>query len=179
MATRNSTRESLTAEYLRAVLHYDPETGVFTWKHRAGFRPQWNLRYPGTRAGTVRVCNGRPYLVIAIDKVMYRAHRLAWLYMTGEWPKGRVDHRNNDSLANWWTNLREGSQSQNMANARRPRTNSSGVKGVHRSKCGKFDAAIGVRGRKIHIGRFETLDAAAEAYKRAAIEHYGDFARTE
>jgi hypothetical protein len=93
----------LTAERLRELLDYDPETGVFTRRITTGRNRRW-------KAGDK--VSGRPsattgYLGIGIGKRRYAAHRLAWLWMTGEWPKNLMDHRDCDRTNNRWVNLRE------------------------------------------------------------------------
>lgn len=89
MADKN-LRELITAEQLRAAVIYKRKTGVFTWRYRWDRSRIWNLRYAGKPAGW-RHSEG--YRVITIYDVYYRAHRLAWLYVTGEWPSsGEVDH---------------------------------------------------------------------------------------
>jgi hypothetical protein len=73
------------------------------------------------RAGDVAggANNGDRYRRIRVDNQLYQAHRLAWLYMTGEWPSNGIDHINGHRADNRWANLREATQSQNMANGRR------------------------------------------------------------
>ena len=162
----------LTAEHLRAVLHYDPATGVFTWKIRCGPRGK-----PWTVAGTV---NGEGYVVVGIDGGYYRAHRLAWLYVHGEWPAGRLDHEDTHRDHNWIDNLRPATQSQNMANASRYRNNASGYKGVcwhKRKRC--WHAQIQVAGRKRHLGYFGVAADGHAAYRAAALKYLGEFARAE
>jgi hypothetical protein len=102
-------RDELTANRLREVLDYNSETGVFTW--RVALRPRMKI---GTVAGWL---DERGYRRVRIDARPYLAHRLAWLWMTGEWPSGRLDHRDGDPGNNCWSNLREAMQSQNSANS--------------------------------------------------------------
>ena len=99
---------NITQEYLKSILSYDPETGLFTWLVQKGARA-----LVGSIAGTIRN-NG--YLKINIDKQLYYAHRLAHLYMTGEWPKNHIDHINGIKNDNHWCNLREATYSQNNKN---------------------------------------------------------------
>lgn len=162
-------RDQLTAEELRKHLSYDPATGIFRWLTQ---RPKIQI---GAIAGTLQ----REYWMIHFSGVDYHAQRLAWLHMTGEWPRGDVDHENLDKLDNRWTNLREASRSQNCANVGLLSTNTSGFKGVSFSKVAqKWHAYIKVEGRRVHLGLHETREAAGEAYDRAAIAAFGEFART-
>src|ERR1700674_1345685 len=104
------------AERLRAVLLYDPETGVFTRRINRG---KWKA---GAQVGWLRPDG---YIGIGLDYHEYLAHRLAWLYVTGEWPID-VDHENTCRSDNRWDNLREASRSQNMRNMKRTKANTSG-----------------------------------------------------
>lgn len=161
----------LTAERLRGVVSYDPETGVFVWKVNP------SNRRVGDECGDIKKDSG--YRLISVDCRRYRAHRLAWLYMTGAWPTEQVDHKNGVRSDNRWSNLREATQRQNSANMMR-RNNKTGVKGVIRyqgPKHVRFRANIMVDGHTNYLGSFKTLEAAAEAYRIAAEKHFGEFAR--
>lgn len=159
--------EYVTAERLRELLDYDPATGVFRR------RTSPNKRYP---AGSVAGCNSRGYRVIMIDDILYRAHRLAWLYVHGEWPKEEVDHINGDTSDNGIANLREATHSQNMRNVRVKKTNKIGLKGVSHDDRG-YRARIWTSRGEVHLGRFRTSDQAAAAYADAAQRYFGEFAR--
>jgi HNH endonuclease/AP2 domain len=160
------TRPRLTRARLRELLHYDHDTGEFRWWKRAG-----NELCFGNVAGCVRICVlGRTY----------RAHQLAWLYVKGRWGRPMIDHRDGDPTNNRWSNLRRATASQNGANSRRPRDNSSGYKGVFLCRgSGRWRARVGKGGRKIHLGTFDTPEAAHAAYVAAARKLFGEFARTE
>lgn len=160
MARKSNT---LTQERLQELLHYDPETGHFTWL-------KWRRNSGQKRAGT----REGGYIRIKIDGKSYRAHRLAWLYIVGAFPALQVDHADGDGFNNRWNNLREATASQNMGNRRRGVNNETGVKGVYR-KDGKFAARIA----NTHLGTFETIESAAMAYAVAAREVFGEFARIE
>lgn len=158
----------LTQERLKDLLHYDPETGVFTWRvAKRGIRA-------GAVAGAVHKDSG--YILIGIDKKSYRAQRLAWLYMTGEWPPALVDHRNLDRADNRWANLRAATRAQNNANTRSRAHNKLGIKGV-RAVGSKFRAIITIDGNPIHLGYFPTADEAHAVYVRAANDRFAEFAR--
>jgi hypothetical protein len=155
-------------ERLRAALSYDPETGNFT--RLAGPRKGKNAGY--------RKANG--YVTIWVNRRDYFAHRLAWLYVHGEWPLGHIDHISLDPSDNSIKNLRVCTPSQNMRNARRTSRNKTGVKGVSWiERRRKWRAQICVAGTHISLGHFATLEAAASAYATAAAKYHGEFARPD
>lgn len=160
----------LTQDQLREALHYDPDTGVFT-RARNSYK---------ARASDVAGHNGRDgYSYIRVHSKKYLAHRLAWLYVHGEWPT-RIDHRDLNRGNNAIANLRICTQSENMHNIHAPRHNTSGVKGVcFDTANGKWMASIYVQGKFKNLGRYLSKDDAASAYAQAARHHFGDFARTQ
>jgi hypothetical protein len=108
----------------------------------------------------------------------FQAHRLAWLYVYGEWPNGAIDHINRDPGDNRISNLRLATPTQNNANRARPACNTSGVKGVSWiGKSRKWQAQITVHGRQKYLGRFSEKDLAVQAYRKAASAYFGEFAR--
>lgn len=154
---------------LRRVLGYDPETGAFTWlvcRSRSARR--------GSTAGTLQK---RGYVAIGFRKRVYRAHRLAWFFVYGEWPPTEIDHIDGDPTNNRISNLRLATRSQNNANTRCRRDSGSGVKGVGRhQKSGKWRARIEVNGKSKFLGLFDRIEDASNAYQRAAVQHFGAFA---
>lgn len=162
----------LTQEHLRQLLHYDPESGHLTWKVDVARGARCRQ---GDRAGRLHPTG---YIQIGIKGKKYLAHRLAWLWMHGVWPEGIVDHANGIPSDNRAANLRICTYAQNSANARRARNNTSGYKGVS-FKNGAFVATICVNGIQTHLGCFPTVERAAAAYRAAAHEMNGPFARTE
>jgi hypothetical protein len=105
------------------------------------------------------------------------AHRVAWLYMTGEWPAGDIDHINNNRSDNRFSNLRPATRSLNIANSTKKKSNSSGFKGVSFSKANrKWFAKITVNYRQQSLGYFNTPQEAHAAYVHAAREAFGEFA---
>lgn len=157
---------------LRANFRYEPETGRFYRKtdHVAG-----NGAVCARAGDEVRAGNGS-YRRLHIGKLKVYAHRAAWAMVYGEWPK-YVDHINGDKLDNRLANLRACSMRQNSGNSRLSSTNKSGYKGVcwHRAMK-KWHAQIKGRGS---LGFFDTPQEAHEAYKAAAVQVFGEFARFE
>lgn len=168
----NDARFGLTAERLRECLRYHPATGGWTW-----FSTNSPRRLAGSPAGELKPSG---YVLIGIDGQRYRAHRLAWLYMTGGWPPRQVDHKSGVRSDNRWTNLRLASQVQNSANMRTRSNNALGVKGVTRFdgvRGTKYRAHLFIDGRQNFLGSFDTIEEAQEAYRSAAVERFGEFAR--
>lgn len=162
----------ITAERLRELLHYDPDTGVFTnLVARKG-----RFAKVGEPAGRIRGHDGR--CRIGVDGGRYFANQLAWLYMKGEWANSRIDHINGDQADDRFENLRTATHSENLANARRPRHNVSGFKGVswHKS-AGRWRATIKKDRKPMHLGYFDTASEAHAAYMAKANELFGEFAR--
>ncbi len=160
----------ITQERLKEVLHYDPETGAWRWLKSMSSRIK-----VGDVAGST---DAKGYTVIGIDGTQPKAHRLAWLYMTGEWPQRHLDHKNGDRADCRWANLREATMAQNNQNCRTPSTNKSGYKGVAFHKAtGKWRASISVNNYPRWLGLFESPEAAHQAYAAAAEGLYGEFAR--
>ena len=164
--TTTPTNE-LTAEYLRSVLHYDPETGTFTWKVSTGPRVR-----PGEVAGVAP--NNKGYFHIQIHNRTYKLHRLAWLYVYGEWPKLDTDHINRDRADNRIANLRDISHKQNGQNRKSSRNNTSGHAGVSWYKqTSKWKAKICHNYRSISLGYFATIEEAVAARKAGELKYWG------
>lgn len=145
----------LTAARLRELLHYDQLTGVFTWRVTRG------CARAGDIAGHTNIDG---YVDIGVGGHLYLAHRLAWLYMNGEWPAALIDHENMVRCDNRWDNLRPATQSQNKQNIRYARAdNKCGFLGV--SKCrNRWRSVIEVNGKQKHIGCFDTPEQANAAH---------------
>lgn len=152
----------LTAERLRSLVSYDKETGLFTWL-KSGAVAGW-LENTG-------------YIRIKIYGRSFVAHRLAWLWMMGEWPEERIDHRDLDYSNNRWDNLRPATNSLNSANRSVMSNNELGIKGVRHHECGKFVARICVNGKPRYLGLFDNPDDARAKYSSEAIAAFGEFAR--
>jgi len=161
----------LTPERLRELLDYKSETGEFRWKITR------STGEVGAVAGCLRK---NSYRLIGIDQRVYLAHRLAWLYVTGQWPVADIDHIDGQRDNNAFHNLREATRTQNNANSRLPVTNKSGLKGASWDRwTQKWVARIQVAGKGLNLGRFDTAEAAHAAYVAAAEKYFGTFARSE
>ena len=110
-----------------------------------------------------------------VDGKHYRANRLAWLYMTGKWPKLEIGYINRNISDTRWANLRAMTPSQRGATSRR--RNKHGVRGIWITKSGKYVARIKVAGKTKYLGSFDTIEKASVAYTRAAKDSFGQFAR--
>jgi len=153
MSNSNST---LTTDRLREMLTYDPTSGIFVWRlNRRRVRA-------GDIAGSV---NHDGYVRIKVLGAQYFAHRLAWLYMTGEWPIDEIDHKDRKRDNNQWCNLRETDHIGNMQN--RVLENASGFPGVSLHQYGGWQSRIRVQGVRKHIGTFESPQDAHKAYMDA------------
>lgn len=169
MAKASKSNEALlTQEYLKSILHYDESTGVFTYK-----LPIKRGSVVGDKAGYIN--NG--YVKIMINGIIYNAHRLAFLYMEGTFPEEVVDHIDRNRANNVWKNLRKASESSNQHNRGKGRNNNSGFKGVWFNKRrNKFRCRVGLYGRCIHIGYYNTIEEAIKARQEAADKLHGEFA---
>lgn len=152
-------------------LDYDAATGIFTWRVDRNNRVK-----AGSRAGSV---DAGGYVIIPVNRKNYKAHRLAWLYVNGEWPRGPIDHINCDKTDNRIANLREATPAENAANRPRRSNGRSGFKGVSWcSREGKWVASIRHDGRHRHLGYFTDAAEAHAVYAEAARTTFGEFART-
>jgi len=148
--------------FLKDQLRYDPDSGKMFWTR-------------GQRAGREAGCVRRDgYRMVRLNYVLYYVHRLAYLYMTGKTPRG-VDHKNGNPADNRWCNLREASQDKNCANSADTRGRDL-PKGVVKTRNGKFTARITPWGMVKHLGTFETVEDAKQAYDEAALKEWGEFA---
>lgn len=151
----------LSQARLKELLHYDSATGVFRHRitSRHGQIPPWS------EAGNVHTLG---YVIIGIDGAKLRAHRLAWLYMTGQEPSHDIDHVNGVKSDNRWSNLREATTKQNAENTPLRSDNSTGFRGVtFEPKKGLYRARIRHNGKLINLGRFKIAEQAAEAARAA------------
>jgi len=157
---REPVRGELTQEYLKGLLHYDPDTGIFKYIRS----PQYSISF-GDIAGSKQLSG---YLSININGKSYRLHRLAWLYMTGSFPKEQIDHINHKRDDNRWCNLREVTKKDNARNMAMQKRNTSGFCGVWLDKRSmKWVADIFTGKDKKHLGRFIDKNDAIKARKEA------------
>lgn len=157
-------------ERLLALFRYDPHTGNFVRLVTTRGRAQ-----AGSIAGSL---HGSGYWRIYVDDRDYLAHRLAWLFMTGEdVPDGyEIDHINGDRGDNRWCNLRLATSSQNKCNSiRRGRPLPKGVS--FDKATGRYIGHIRFAGTDEFLGRHDTPEDAAAAYVARAAQLHGDFMR--
>ena len=153
----------ITAERLREVLDYDPETGVFT-RAKGGY---------GFFSGSIAGSKNKGYIRIKVDGKLYGAHRLAWLYVNGTLPDGDIDHINRVRTDNRISNLRVASDAENAQNKSKYRNNKSGVAGVYWHKLTeKWAAQIRVNGVSIHLGCYRDIDEAKAARSEAKAKYH-------
>ena len=165
---QSAKAKTLSAKRLRKLLNYAPATGVFRRRVRKG-----GPKTVDHVAGGIHPSKG--YRQIGVDGKLYRANRLAWLYMTGKWPKLEIGYINRNISDTRWANLRAMTPSQRGATSRR--RNKHGVRGIWITKSGKYVARIKVAGKTKYLGSFDTIEKASVAYTRAAKDSFGQFAR--
>jgi len=160
----------LTVERLKELLTYEPDTGLFVRRIAVGSG--------GRRCRIGDVVGHRRkdgYVHIAVDNERHLAHRLAWLYMTGEWPSTTLDHWDRDTSNNRWKNIRLAGYSMNSGNTVKRCDNTSGAKGV--SPSGRNGKPWKVQFQKCTLGYFATVEEAKACYDKAALEAFGEFYR--
>ena len=154
----------LTQARLKELLHYNAKTGIFTW---VADRHSGRV---GKVAGCINKADG--YLHLTIDRKVYKAHRLAWFYVHGEWPE-EIDHIKHDKVDNRIKKMRSVSHSENQKNRLMGSNNKSGFNGVSKRKRGNvWTAYIQVDGVKINLGEHATFSRAVGA-RKAANKKYG------
>ena len=161
---------NITQEDVKVRLHYDPNTGIFIRLKNRG---------KGKEAGTI---NMDGYRVVTCCYTNFMAHRLAWFYVYGKWPKNEIDHINGDTLDNRISNLREATRQENAKNQPIHKHNISGVSGVHYSKRYPSEprpwiATISLKGKKIWLGQYSTKEKAIKARRKAEKNYYKEFLR--
>jgi hypothetical protein len=152
----------LSAERVRALFDYDPADGRL---HRK------DLSRRDRRA------TAKGYFTITIDNRVYQEHRVVWLWHYGEWPSAYIDHVDKNPSNCKIENLRIALPYQNNGNSKISTRNKTGIKGVTTKKgSDRFRAQISINNKSKHIGIYDTKEEAAQAYARAAIQYFGEFA---
>jgi len=160
-------KKDLTQKILKKYFIYDPITGWFTWKFK-----HCSKVIPGNRAGSVSNVYG--HRVIHFAKSLYPEHRLAFLYMTGVFPKNHVDHIDHDELNNAWNNLREVTQAENNCNQSKRSDNKTGHTGIWINKANpkkKYMAEIHFNSKRVYLKSFYSLDDAIQARKKEIVKY--------
>jgi hypothetical protein len=161
----------ISAADVRKLFRYDPDTGIFIRLYQANRSAQWNSAHANKVAGCI---NGNGYVEIEFMDKPYQAHRLAWLHMTGEWPKNWIDHVNRVKSDNRFSNLREATREQNFSNMDKYKNNTSGFTGVVRSGR-RWKSVLQHNKTRHYIGSFGTPEEAREAYIIRSREIRGEF----
>lgn len=164
--------QDLTQEVVRELLHYDPETGIFTWRERdrKWFTTDrscktWNSRFAGKKTGCVQEM-GRGYLCVRISVLdrLWLAHRLAWLWMEGDPIPEHIDHENHDATDNRWSNIRSSNPMHNSRNASKRVDNTTGTCGLTWNKNDSiWIARVTHNGFRHYLGRFTNKTEAISA----------------
>lgn len=161
----------LTRERVEELMTYDPESGLFRWKKVEG---RGHRELEGKIAGCLAP-NG--YIMLGIDKKLYRAHRVVFLLENGEFPKEKVDHIDGVGHNNKRTNLRKATQQENCFNTKPHKDSKTGVKGVSWSDAKqRFIVKIQANRKELYVGCFDNIEEAGEAAKQARIKHHGEYA---
>lgn len=148
---------------LKELVNYDPETGIFTH-----IKARRKVKV-GCIAGTPHSCG---YWRICLLGKNYLAHRLAWLYMTGEFPKYQMDHINHDRNDNRFSNICEATNQTNHMNRPMQKNNKSGFVGVYFSNTyNKWVAELKLFGKKKYLGKYDCLEDAVTARKKGNIKY--------
>lgn len=172
-STLQDQQRKITQGLLKKLLNYDPKTGIFIWKEIHSKSRHVSV---GDEAGSIR---SDKYSAIKLFGKAYLAHRLAWLYMTGEWPINDIDHINLVRNDNRIANLRLATKAENMRNRPIYKNNTSGAKGVVFVNGTRWRVRVSYNGKKIHLGYFTSLKLAKEAYQKFSIKNHGDFIHSE
>jgi hypothetical protein len=162
----------ITQTRLKEVLDYDSVNDVFIWKEHPDKPKQWNGRYGGKKAGSLKYSLNTCYWEIYVDSRLYYQHQLVWLWYNGYIPK-EIDHIDHDGLNNKLSNLREATRKENHRNMSIKSNNKTGVTGVYwRKDTEKYVAQIrNNEGKTIHLGTFTDLFEARDARKLAEKEY--------
>lgn len=164
------------ADELKALLQYDPKTGVLTWCARppvSKVNKNFNARFSGKEAGTIESWG---YRQLRVNGKLQMAHRVIWKMVKGEEPPDHLDHKDGNPSNNCWKNLRSATSVTNRWNVRPNRNNTSGFSCIYpmdtkRKTSKKFRVMMHVDGKKKLIGDYHTLTEAKAAYEAAFANH--------
>jgi len=170
--------QDISLAVVRALLDYDKETGILSWRNPSG---RYGRIPAGTPAGTL---NKEGYRYVVVEGRHYRASRLIWFHVTGVWPPSQVDHIDRNPSNDKWSNLRLATGSQNKANNRKYQSKNSagmpkGVQLMQGRRSVRYRAIATKDGKRIHLGYFDTPETAHAAYRKASEELHGEFASSE
>ena len=175
----------LTAEIVRELLHYNPNTGKLFWRERPSkyFKNEvdarkWNAQRAGKEAFICkeRDCHSKHGRIKSkIGSILYKkynAHRIIWLHYYGCWPKDQIDHINHDATDNRIINLREVSGFENQKNRTLNKNSTTGYTGVSwYKKENKYRARIKINSKEIYLGSYASLEEAIKARELANINY--------
>lgn len=167
----------LTQANVQELFSYDKEEGLLRWKNPSG-------RYGRIPAGAVAgsTSNKEGYRYVSINGKLYRASRLIWLWVTGEWSEEQIDHKDGNTSNDKWENLREATRSQNKANCGKYKRDKAscplkGVQAVQKKHSIRYRAVVTKDGVRRNLGNFDTPEEAHAAYLAASEELHGEFTR--
>lgn len=169
-----TAKPPFTQSDLQKIIYCDGQRYFWRKRPREMFKSTaawtaWNKKYAGLE--TMATVNQTGYCQVALFNKIYRAHRVAWLFHTGDWPTGVIDHINGIKTDNRIENLRDVSIAENCKNAAIPKRNSSGVSGVFWCDYARsWKAYIGISGKRKHLGYFKNKEDAVSARKAAEVE---------
>ena len=153
------------AEVIKENTHrflYIPETGQLVWADNYGPRAR-----KGVVIGSI---DSSGYRQVKLSKKSVLVHRIIWLMFNGSYPE-QIDHINRIRTDNRIENLRAATNTTNQHNLSIRIDNKTGVTGVN-MVYEKYQARIGVNGRRIYLGIFDSLSEAADAYKNAKEKYH-------
>ncbi len=160
----------LTKERVEQLMSYNPMTGLFTWKRIEG---RGHRELEGKVAGCLAPSG---YIMLCIDRKLYRAHRVVFLLENGEFPKQPVDHINTIKNDNRRENLRLVTKQQNAFNSKPHSDSKTGIKGVYwSSEKLKYKAQLYINGKHTHLGYFNTIEEASKVVQAKQEEYHGIF----
>lgn len=159
------------ADYLRRIFNYDPETGILYWNYREDVPKATNTRFAGCIAGSY----DKGYLTVRLNNVLYMVHRVAFVIYHGDilGIEDEIDHEDLNGCNNKIRNMRKATDTDNNANKDMQVNNTSGSKSIDQLPSEKWRARIA----GLHLGCYDTIQEATEAYGQAAETLYGKFGR--